>query len=206
MTVVKTRDKLKPSIKRKKMIPAVFRSNRLPSCATQQVCSCFEELSIFDGSFVNMLDYTRKVKQQLEYFLHIIQIHQSKEKLLNTPESTKIKGVVIRTALFYANLTRNHFLEQLLIQGNCIIRIPSKTVHLRDFLTRYEKLYQAWDVALVICYKPESDLPMLTLKSFLESHLELILIFEKYNQLICSSKTVSISTCFEMQEVYHLMY
>ncbi len=169
-------------------------------------CKCFEELSNFDSSFDNIPEYVKRVKHQMEYFLHIIQKHDNKEKLANTLATTKIGGIVIRNVLYYADLTRIHFEAQLNIHGNCAIQIPSKTIHLSDFLKCFEKLYHAWDLSLVLFYTPDSELPMPTLKTVLESHRELIQIFEKYNQFILSGQVSTITSFYGIQNLYKLFF
>lgn len=193
-------------MRREKSKSAIFRRDQLPKCSSLNCCTCFEVLSIFDWYFDNMSNYTRKVRQQLEYFQHIIEIHRNKDKQLNTSESTKISGMVVRTVLYYANMTRSYFVNQLQLHGDCVIRLESNVLNLSDLLTCYRTIYEAWDTTLAICYKPESEIPMSTLSSFLTSHHELITFFEKYDQHILSSKIVTMSTFIGNQDVHHLSF
>ncbi len=185
---------------------AVFKKNQLPACVGRCVCNCFDELFYYDGSFDNMADYTRRVKHQLEYFLYTIQTHVNKEELIRTPEMTKIRGFNVRDVLYYADLTRIHFTTQVRLNGNCEIQLPSKKCQLQDFLKCVEKLYHAWDLSIFLFFSPESALPLTSLKIVLESHHELIQIFERYCQSIIEGISSPITSSYGIQNLYHLFY
>lgn len=184
----------------------VFRKKQIPSCVGKFECKCFDELSNYNGSFDNMSDYTKRVKLQLEYFLYIVQIHVNKEELIETPEFTKIKGFVVRNVLYCADITRIHFESQIRIHGNSKVQLPSRAIRLLDFLKCFEKLFHAWDLSLELFFTPESELPMTSLQTVLESHHELIQVFEKYNQFVYNGHSTTITSFYGIQNFYHLFY
>lgn len=186
----------------------VFKKRQIPSCVGKIVCKCFEELSTYNGVFdLNYIpEYINNVKFQLEYFLYMVQIHIYKEEFLETPETVKVKGQIIKNVLYHADLTRIHLDNQIKLHGDCDIQLSRKNVKLTEFMKCFEYLFYSWDLTLKFFHIPESELPVSTLKAILESHYELIQMFEKYDQLLKKGYT-SINSSFNGNfNMYHLFY
>jgi hypothetical protein len=182
-----------------------IKSKQYPSCLQKFPCKCFEELLNFDYYFVDSENYIRKVKQQLEFFLYMIKLHMNKEDFVQTPEFTKVFAFIIRNAIYHANLTRFYLQEQVNTYGqeSCRILLTSKDIFMSRFLDCFEQLYNVWDSSLVLFFNPSSELPMKSLKSVLDTHYDLIQIYEKFNTFIVNGKSKTIANMYGIQTMYN---
>jgi len=183
-----------------------LKRNQIPNCIGKTKCVCFEELSTYDGSFENSIDYVKKVKKQLELYLYLVQIHLNKEELMETPDVTYTQGFIIRNVLYFADLSRIYLQKQVKVYGNCTIQLPTKKIKMSDFIISFEYLYHAWDLSLEIFFNPDSEIPLSSLKTVLESHYEIINVYEKYNLFSFNGYTYPITSNNGFQNLYHLFY
>jgi len=182
------------------------KSKQYPSCLQKPVCHCFEELLDLDVCFINSEDYAKKVKLQLQNCLYMIKLHSNKEEFVETPEFTKISAYLIRNAIYYANLTRYYLHEQVKLYGTCRILLTSKDIFMSKFLDCFEQLYNVWDSSIVLFFNPTSEIPMKSLKSVLDTHYELIQIYEKFNTFIVNGKSKSITSMYGIPNVHYLFF
>jgi len=151
----------------------------------KNVCVCFEELSGYDPTFTNLEEYAVNTKRQLSQFTYIIYLHQKKEELILTNDICYLEAHKIRTAIYYTDITRIHFLDWIENYGDCGVILPTKRVRVSQILSTLESLLHAWDLSLTLYYHPNTKMTIKSLKNILDTHYELIVLAEKY----CSMKS-----------------
>jgi len=157
--------------------------NQLPSCIGKSACICFEELSLYDPTFINLEDYAERIKKQIRHYLYLIHLHQNKEEITETNEVCSVDAGKIRTAVYFTDITRIHFSTWIRNHGDCDVILPMRSVRLSGILRTLESVINAWDMSIELFFHPESKIKIKSLKIVLETHHELIMLAERYCSL-----------------------
>lgn len=169
-----------------------------PVCMGKEHCMCFDTLLGYDGSFSSMSDYIKKTKKTLDSYTLLVDLHDNKDKIVEYYKTTKVSANVIRTMLYYLDLTRTHFQRETNGRINYKIELSVKSVYLNEFLRYYEQLRCCWDMMLSTFYYSDTDMEVSYLKDLLYHHHKLINIFEQFEERTCHGKGETIVGSFNI--------
>lgn len=181
-------------------------SQRLPICMSKSTCDCFEELWKFEFPDETSDCYVFQTINQIEYFIHLVIIHQNKERVIEIPISITTPALIVRRMVYFINLTRRKFAAKTFTDQICYIDFTTKCVPLPQYLRLILLQYVQTDATLEIMFYPDSELNIVCLKRILQAHLDLLFIFEQYLNLKRYGYTYSTKTIFGTVNHFQLFY
>lgn len=181
-------------------------SQRLPVCMSKSNCYCFEELCKFEFPDVTSDCYIYQSINQIEYFIHIVTTHQNKERVIEIPITITTSALIARRMVYFINLTRRKFASKASNDRNCYIDFTEKSVSLSQYLRLSFLQYIQTDAMLDIMFFPDSEISIISLRHILQTHLELLFIFEQYLNLKRYGYTFSTRTSFGSINHFQLFY
>ncbi len=156
---------------------------QFPICMTKSVCSCFEELRNCDLSEDDSDPYIIQSIDQIEQFIHLVNIHYNKECVIEMPYSTKTTALVVRRMVHFMNQTRKKFSIQAHSERICYIDFIDKCVPVNQYLRFIFLHYIYLDSLFDVMMNPDSEMSLAYLRQLLQLHLDLLFIFQQYINL-----------------------
>jgi len=157
-------------------------------------CDCFDDLENFDANYdyhtntVNRnQEYILKIKEQLEYFLYLIEVHDNKDHVIISPQVSQIRVSILRTMLRHLQSTR-YLLEkeEKLCEFTGVLEMASKDILLTTYIKCIEEGTAYRMKALEVFYNYDDYVPLFYLKNLLTNYMDLIYTFEQFEQLVFS--------------------
>lgn len=173
-----------------------------PQCLSKPACQCFNELLTFDAYFKSSKEYIQKAKTNLEKYINIAKLHENKDVVVDSPIQTVVSGNIVKSMIYYLNLSRIHFLRETKERHNFKIDVGIKSVSLSEFLRYFEEIHNCWDMMMNFFCFLDSELNMMYLKEIFKQHQELILVFEQFEQRIQTNQTLRIVSYLTMQSPF----
>lgn len=153
---------------------------QFPKCITRPICTCFEEIRPSNVSKSDTDSYISEVTDRIEYFLHLIEIHQNKESIIEVPYVCKVSAKIFRGMVYFMNHTRRKFCLESRLDENVYVDFPRKPIKISEYLHHLLMYYIYLDSTINTLLYPESELTINSLDEVLKIHLELLFIFRQY--------------------------
>ncbi len=179
---------------------------QFPSCMTKPICNCFEEITSFNFPDGDSEFYISQSIDQIEYFIHLINIHQNKERIIEVRYTVKTTAYIFRRMVYFMNTTRRKFASTYESRKLCYVDFTTKCVPVLQYLKHIFLYYIYLDGMLEIMTFPDSKLNVSSLKELLLIHLELLFIFEQYLNLLTFGYTFSKQSLAGTNNHYQLFY
>lgn len=155
-------------------------NQQLPNCMIHPYCHCFDVMNSFKFNNGGLESYIIESIDQLEYFIHVIEIHQNKENVIEIPYMCKITAQIFRRMLYFLNFTRRKFQTFAKGDQHLYIDFPHKSIQVLQYLHYLVLYYNYLDSTIEILLHPNSELNISSLKEVLFIHLELLFVFQQF--------------------------
>ena len=154
-----------------------------PPCMTQPECCCFElqYRSISTESEVNL--YIEQTINQIELYINIAKTHLNKDAVVEIPYVSKTSADIFKKMVHSYQQTRRVFQKDIQNDKRCYIDFPNKPVQVRKYLYSISLFCDYFENIIETLLNPNSKLTISSLKTLLDSHLELLFIFEQYQRV-----------------------
>ena len=154
-----------------------------PPCMTQPECCCFElqDRSISTESEANL--YIEQTINQIELYINIAKTHLNKDAVVEIPYASKTSADIFKKMVHSYQHTRRVFQKDIQNDKRCYIDFPNKPVQVRKYLYSISLFCDYFENIIETLLNPSSKLTISSLKTLLDSHLELLFIFEQYQRV-----------------------
>jgi len=166
--------------------------NQFPKCFKHSVCRCFEELILFDGHYnpnpdetLRLQNYILKIKDQLEYYYYLVELHEKKDSILLKPDVSQIRVNLLQSLLEHMQTT--HYLlekEHRLSKSLFILVLNTKEIQMKTYIKCMEDCMEYRLKTLSVFYNPEDYVPLEYFKTLLGSYLDLLYTLEQFQQFL----------------------
>lgn len=180
-------------------------NKQLPNCMSKPYCNCFNDLLQLKIPNEDPNLYVFQSINQIEYFIHLAEIHRNKECVIEVFYSSKISALELRRVVHFMSETRRKF--HLLVQSekkDCFIDFPNKSIPVKRYLGFVSLYCSCLDSMIEMSMYPTSEVNVLYLNQILHMHLNLLFIFEQYLNVkkygfSFSTRTISgTNNCFQL--------
>lgn len=165
---------------------------QFPKCLKKSACECFDELLTFDGRFslhpdetIRLKNYIIKIKDQLEYYMYLVQLHEQKDVILLNPYVSQIRVNLLRTVLEHMQTT--HYLlekEDRLNKSLFVLVLNTKEIQLKTYIKCVEENIEYRLKSLNVFHNPDDYVPIGYFKNILESFIDLLYTLEQFKQFL----------------------
>ena len=147
---------------------------------TKPDCNCFEIHYKNISKEFDCYTYIHQTMNQIEFYIHLCKLHLNKDSIVEMPYVSKTSAKIFRKMIHSMNVTRRNFYRNAFTEKNCYIDFPNKSIAIPEYLQTVLLYCNYLENIIEILLNPESKINVTSLKSLLESHLELLFIFEQY--------------------------
>jgi len=172
-------------------------------CFLKSDCKCLEEMPLFNFHGEN---YSQNSKKHVEMFLIQCQKHYEKEYFSQNLIPMEVSAYLVRWNLIFLKETVSRFEAYISNIKNVFIDFPGKSISLLNYIQHVKNYHKFVDNMVEISMYPYSKISVFQLKNILEIHLELLMIFEQFVNLLAVGYSHSVKSNYGIVNLYNLFY